>query len=175
MTNILDEEALIKQLIQSSSQSQVVLGILFENYSGKLFAYLKRKMQVDEAIIDDVIQETFISAAKNIENLKEPSKFYSWLVTIARNKMIDVINFNKKFCDIQEWINIKEEEEDDNHIDGDNFYNTIDLLPNDEQDIVLMKIILELNFNEISDILNISISATKMRYYRSLEKLKTIV
>lgn len=167
------DELLIQQLVDNAPNSEKALGTLFESYSGNLYGYLKAKMNVDEHLIEDVIQETFMTAANKIGTLTDGSKFYPWLVSIARNKMIDVIRHNQRYCDIQEWFDLAESDDDANpHDDLSGLQDTLSVLEPEEKDIVLMKTVLELNFNEISEVLSITVSAAKMRYYRSLERLK---
>lgn len=173
MSKIINDEALIKRLVHDQSNQDNVLGTLFESYSGKLFGYLKGQMNADDNVIEDIIQDTFITASSKISALSEASKFYSCIVSIARNKMIDYIRQQKKFCDIQEWFDLSDSNSsDENSDDFQSMEDMLSMLEQEDQDIVLMKVVLELSFIEIAEVLSISVSASKMRYYRCLDKLK---
>ena len=46
--------------------------------------------------VDDVIQDTFISAWENLTSLKDPRAFSGWLMTIARNRALQELRRTKK-------------------------------------------------------------------------------
>jgi len=168
----LDDRLLIERVIQKTFDCEQALGVLFERYSGKLAAYLKAKMNLEPHQIDDVIQDSFITASKSLASLNDPTKFYAWLVTIARNKMIDTIRANKKYCDIQEWFEELHDEPAAEMEASIGLEKMIAGLDPKDQEIILMKIILDLSFSEIAEVLGIKQSAAKMRYYRALDELK---
>ncbi len=59
---------------------------LYSGYSKKILNYVYRMTgSRDEA--EDLTQDTFILAYKNLESLKENSKFQSWLYRIAQNNV----------------------------------------------------------------------------------------
>jgi len=57
--------------------------------------------------------------------------------------------------------------------DEDSFQKLIQPLDELERQVVTLKFVAEIEFKEIANIMNIGLSATKMRYYRAIEKLKT--
>ena len=48
----------------------------------------------DEA--DDICQDAFISALRRIEQLREPERFRSWLMSIVRNRALNVRSFQSR-------------------------------------------------------------------------------
>ena len=52
----------------------------------------------------DAIQETLLSAYKNISNLKNKEYFTTWLITILRNKCFDLIKKNKKMVYVDDTV-----------------------------------------------------------------------
>src|SRR5690348_7512856 len=72
---------------QARSGSPEAWDILFKRYQLPLYAYVFELLQNEQASLD-VIQETFINAARYIDNLRDDEKFGSWLFGIAHQKCI---------------------------------------------------------------------------------------
>jgi RNA polymerase sigma-70 factor (ECF subfamily) len=61
---------------------------IFRRYSGRLTAYVRRRLR-DHTSIDDVVQETFIGFANSLANYDERRDLQTWLFTIAAHKVTD--------------------------------------------------------------------------------------
>jgi RNA polymerase sigma-70 factor (ECF subfamily) len=61
---------------------------LFRRYSGRLAAYVRRRLR-DHAAVDDVVQETFIGLANSLANFDDRRDLQTWLFTIASHKVTD--------------------------------------------------------------------------------------
>lgn len=59
-----------------------------ENYSDKLYAFTKARVQSDETAMD-IVQDTFLSAWSNRDGYRGEASEKNWLYTICRNKIID--------------------------------------------------------------------------------------
>ncbi|MBQ8969376.1 MAG: sigma-70 family RNA polymerase sigma factor [Bacteroidaceae bacterium] len=64
--------------------------VLFGRYQDKVFGYI-RFMVPDEELANDIFQDTFVKAIMAIRNgqYTESGQFSSWLMRIARNKVLD--------------------------------------------------------------------------------------
>src|SRR6266700_859836 len=60
---------------------------LFRRYQLPLYVYVFELVHDEQASLD-IVQESFISAARHIESLREDEKFGSWLFGIAHQKCI---------------------------------------------------------------------------------------
>jgi len=60
---------------------------LFKRYQLPLYVYVCELVR-DEQTSLDIVQETFVSAARNLGGLREDAKFGSWLFSIAHQKCI---------------------------------------------------------------------------------------
>src|SRR5579863_796531 len=63
--------------------------LLFKRYQLPLYVYVFELVH-DEQTSLDLVQETFIAAAKHIASLREDGKFGSWLFGIAHQKCIQI-------------------------------------------------------------------------------------
>ena len=67
----------------------------------KLYKTAMAILKNDENV-NDAIQETLLSAYKNIDKLESKEYFLTWIITILRNKCFDILKRNKKIISIDE-------------------------------------------------------------------------
>jgi len=67
---------------------------LILRYSPKLFYFLRHKTASDQNV-EDLIQETFIKAFRNIDRFDPKRKFSTWLYTIAARQAVSLYRANK--------------------------------------------------------------------------------
>ena len=78
----------VKQLSDEELASKVAAGSrslfeeLIERYSSRLYYYLRHRFKTDQDI-EDLIQDTFLKAFRNIDRFNPQRKFSTWLYTIA--------------------------------------------------------------------------------------------
>ncbi len=60
---------------------------LFKRYQLPLFAYVHDLVRNEQTSLD-IVQETFVSALRHLESLREDASFGSWLFGIARQKCV---------------------------------------------------------------------------------------
>lgn len=153
------------------------LGIeeLYRNYSklvfGVIYSILKN---TDET--EDVLQNVFIKIFK-LDNEKLPTKSHlSWLYSVAKN---ETINYIKKHSKEKNFENLYEISDNDTEIekvlDKEYFNNLIKNLPQKQQEILSLKIVSNLSFKEIANILNMKIPAVQWHYYKSLNNIKLLL
>lgn len=153
------------------------LGIeeLYKNYSklvfGVIYSILKN---TDET--EDVLQNVFIKIFK-LDNEKLPTKsHFSWLYSVAKN---ETINYIKKHSKEKNFENLYEISDNDTEIekvlDKEYFNNLINNLPTKQQEILSLKIVSNLSFKEIANILNMKIPAVQWHYYKSLNTIKLLL
>src|SRR5574341_77753 len=61
--------------------------VLFKRYQLPLYVYVVELVQDEQAALD-VVQETFINAARHIASLRDDEKLGSWLFGIAHQKCV---------------------------------------------------------------------------------------
>ena len=61
---------------------------LFRRYSGRLMAYVRRRLR-DHTSVDDVVQETFLGFVNSLTHYDERRDLQTWLFTIASHKVTD--------------------------------------------------------------------------------------
>ncbi|MBU2622438.1 MAG: RNA polymerase sigma factor [Proteobacteria bacterium] len=162
---------------------------LADLYYNKIFrlVYYRIKYKMDA---EDLTQEIFAQAFRNLNSLKEVEKFKSWLFSIAINKVKD-FKRKKQFTSLFGILSdrsIKDEQKPDTEPDSkpdanplynvmrQNFWRQFEEVLNRlsylEKEVFLLRFLDQLGINEISVTLNKNESTVKTHLYRALKKLK---
>ena len=168
----LSDAQLIKRTIQRRGDASLAFARLYGRYQHKVAAYVGAKVNYNHALVDDVLQDSFMTAWNKLEQLQDANKFFPWLVTIARNTAMDVLRDKKRVEALSSLLSLDEEVAEP-ELDLGETEQILLLLEPIEREIVVMKAVLEYSLEEIATQLSFKLSATKMRYYRALDKLKT--
>jgi len=84
-----DSDALSATLVQQAKEGhEPAFEQLVRMYQGDVRGFLSRRIG-NSPTVDDVAQEVFIAAIRNITQLKDNSSVRGWLLGITRNKLID--------------------------------------------------------------------------------------
>ena len=157
--NISDEE-----LVEKSLQDIDYFACIYERYEQKLIRYILRisSFSIEEA--EDILQEAFIKAWRNLNEFNNDLKFSSWIYRIVRNTTITEWKKTKskgrdKKQDIDEELfrNIPSllntEKEADQKFNNKNIGKILQLMPEKYREVLILKFLEEKNYQEISDIL----------------------
>lgn len=132
------------------------------------FSILKNKEDAE-----DVTQTVFIKIHKLDEEKLPANKEFSWLYTVTKNEAITLIRKRNNDIDLDSIYEIEDKNNEvENIIDKEQFNKIIGKLKNQEKEIVNLKILTGLSFEEISKLVNEPISTVKWRYYKSMSTLK---
>lgn len=150
---------------------------IYNKYFNIVYKYILKIAQ-NESIAEEISQETFYKAIKNIHEFKGNSNIVTWLCTISKNIYYTEYNRNKKnisFSELQDKvlkntdsldeIVIKNEEKEQLH-------KEIKKLDAITQKVILLRITEELSFKEIAALLNKSENWARVTYYRGKTKIE---
>ena len=134
----------------------------------------------NEMDAEDVLQEAFVSAFKNINNYRGTASIGAWLKRIVINHSITTIK--KRKADL---VPIEEHGQygdmvdtgDDQalYLNVDKIRNAIQLLPDGYRVVFSLYLMEGYDHQEIASILNITESTSKSQYSRSKKKLQKIL
>ncbi|HPX72082.1 MAG TPA: RNA polymerase sigma factor [Acholeplasmataceae bacterium] len=130
----------------------------------------------DDLDAEDLMQDTYIKMIENINSFKVGRNFKTWLGTIARNLAID--HYRRS----QRVLNIDLQEEEQVYLESTNenldlkaeALELLETLSSDEQLIVLLRVVDELTFREISEITNRPLGTVIWSYNQSINKLSKL-
>ena len=124
---------------------------------------------------DDLTQETFIKVYKNLKKFEGNSKMFTWIYRIAVNTGINHLRKEKmkNYLGLDK-VDLKADDEksDMSHQTKQVLQLVIKKLPVKQQMVVILRSFQEMNYNDISKIMNISINSAKVNYSHGLKNLK---
>lgn len=92
LTKMQDETTLIQQL---QNKDERALSLIYDKYSGALYSLIL-KMTRNEALSQDLLQETFITIWNKSEQYDaEKGRFYTWAYRITKNKVLNYLRKNE--------------------------------------------------------------------------------
>lgn len=148
----------------------------FKTYNQNVFNFVYLRIGSKE-IAQDLTQEIYIKLWDYKHKFDpEKSNIKTWLYKIAKNHLVDFFRKNKNnFKNEVELEAIGEEQNQDRDLDIQFIIIKLSELDSDEQDLIIMKYIEDLSNEEIAQIIDKNINATKVAIYRAMEKLKRII
>ena len=177
---MIDEIALVKDL-QNNSSKEVAFRTLITNYKERLYWHI-RKIVINHADTDDVLQNTFIKIYYNIESFNKQSKLYSWMYRIATNEAITFINKRAKeqHTDITTYYKkVANSLQSDVYFNGDEIQlilqKAIALLPEKQRLVFNMKYFDGMKYDEISEILETTVGSLKASYHHAVKKIEHFI
>ena len=155
---------------------------LYTEFSPLIYSILL-EITHDTYEAEDLTQECFISALKNINTLKDPSKIKKWLTAIAANKGKDYLKKKKPallgeeheyIFDIQKEENTSLIPEESAVLDerSEEIREIVNSVSEDKRLCLVLFYQHEMNISEIADELCITEGAVKSRLFRAREDIR---
>ena len=177
---IINDQIYIDNVLKGDTNA---FAFLVEKYKVMVYS-LSYKMLKHKEEAEEVSQDTFIKAYKNLKKFEGNSKFSTWLYKIAYRNCLDVLKKNKRRFHLTE-IN----EVTSNYIQStETILQTIERkerseilndcllqLPEEERSILWLFYYKELSLKEIVDITGFTEANVKVKMHRARKRLLTIV
>jgi RNA polymerase sigma-70 factor (ECF subfamily) len=133
-----------------------------------LYRYLAVRLR-NEADARDAFQETMTAAWKALPSLREPERFWPWLLTIASRKVIAIGR-----------ARVPRQEHDLDLLAHHNeplveVWDAVGRLRDDHRDILLLRYRLQLSEKETADVLGLRVSTVKSRAFEARKALKELL
>lgn len=178
------DSVLVKDYINGK---ETALEYLIKRHQQKVFSFIYSKVQ-DRDITEDVFQDTFIKVIKTLKkgNYNEEGKFLPWVMRIAHNLIIDHFRKTNRMPSFKNT-----DEFDIFSVLGDGTLNAekqmikdqilsdvrdlVEELPEDQKEVLKMRIYMDMSFNEISENTGVSINTALGRMRYALINLRKII
>ncbi|GAL67023.1 RNA polymerase sigma-70 factor [Jejuia pallidilutea] len=187
--NIMQKELITDATLVSNyiAGQESALETLIGRHKHKIYSFIYSKVY-DKDVAEDIFQDTFIKVIRTLKRgaYNEEGKFLPWVMRIAHNLVIDYFrksNRMPKFDNTGEFsifsvlsdstLNaeksiIKEQVEHD-------VRRLVDELPEDQKEVLIMRIYNDMSFKEISDRTGVSINTALGRMRYALINLRKII
>lgn len=182
--NLTPDSTLVSNYIKGNEAS---LEILIKRHQQRLFSFIYSKVK-NRDITEDIFQDTFIKVIRTLKkgNYNEEGKFLPWVVRISHNLIID--HFRKsnrmpKFKNTDEFdifsvigdgtLNAEKKIiKEQIHADVKELINE---LPDEQKEVLVMRMYNDMSFNEISENTGVSINTALGRMRYALINLRKLI
>ncbi len=174
-TQKITDSVLVSEYINGKEQS---LSILISRHQNRIFSFIYSKV-LDKDVTEDIFQDTFVKIINTLKRgaYREEGKFLPWAMRIAHNLVIDYFRRNSKNAtfsnkdDFDIFSVVK-----DSALNAENqivkeqvlkdIRNLIEELPEDQKEVLMMRMYKDMSFKEIALSTGVSINTAlgRMRY-----------
>ena len=178
------DAVLVSNYIQGDENS---LSILINRHKQKIYSFIYSKV-FDKDIAEDVFQDTFIKVIRTLKlgKYNEEGKFIPWVMRISHNLVIDHFRKNNRmpkfenntdfniFSVLHDGSLNAEKSMIKKQVEGD-LKKIIQELPDDQKEVLLMRIYKEMSFKDISEKTGVSINTALGRMRYALINLRKVI
>lgn len=166
---------LVKLVLEGDIES---FSELVERYEKLVFSFLLSRLQ-DWQEVEDIVQETFVKAYRHIASFDCQRRFAAWLITIARNVLIDSRKKNSRnitSTDLVTDVLLSESSREMRNQPSDilmrreqfrKVFSMIQELPEEMRTPFLLRVVNELSYQEISETLDLPLQTVKNRIFKA--------
>lgn len=152
----------------------------YKEYADKIYNFIYYKVNAESDVAYDLTSQVFYKALHKLETFDENKNFKSWIYQIAQNSIIDYYRTQKENISLDEIENLvfyydNINEKIDTDIKLKQIYEEMNNLSAVTKQIIILKIFEELTFDEIAEVLNMTLWACKMQYKRWIDNIKSII
>ena len=162
--------------------NQLSFQLLVERYSDRLFA-LARHYTKNPVEIEDVVQESFLKAFRRLDSFHHQSSFYTWIYRIATNTILDFLKRRGRspIQTVEDPELLARPEPTDGFAPGVNLereevrevtHKVLAELPDIFRTVLIMREFEERSYQEIADVLGISIGTVESRLFRARARFR---
>ena len=180
-SSTLDDDETLMQRVQSGDDH--AFDVLIERHASRVYNFARRATG-DPAAADDVFQDTFLRACQARMGWRRQSRFTTWLLTIARNRITD------RFRWLGRWKTTSVEDESGaprpelrtvqpgpeeaavREEDRQELRKALLGLPMPQREVLILSRYEELSYAEIATMTGTTEEAIKQRAYRGMMELR---
>jgi RNA polymerase sigma-70 factor (ECF subfamily) len=177
----LPEEQRAGPVAQARNGDAAAWDTLFKRYQLPLYVYVFELVHDEQASLD-IVQESFINAARYIEGLEDDEKFGSWLFGIAHQKFIQLWRKrSRESSALEELAEAPVELEDDpagllvrEEQEGE-FMNLLNQVPLPQRSVLLLHFVEDFSLEEIAGITSATLGTVKSRMHYAKKALRKLL
>lgn len=184
ISTVLTDSELVRDYI---SGDESALEKLIHRHKQKIYAFIYSKV-MDRDVTEDVFQDTFVKVIRTLKkgNYNEEGKFLPWVIRISHNLVIDHFRRNQRMpvFKVKDDFDILAVLSDGSlHAESQMIKDQIDVdlgklimqLPDDQREVLEMRLYRDLSFKEISEVTDVSINTALGRMRYALINLRKLI
>jgi RNA polymerase sigma factor (sigma-70 family) len=172
-----EEKALLTAL-RDPGQRAWAFDRMVKSHQRMLYQHIRR-MVLDHADADDVLQNTFLKAWKNLDRFRGDAALRTWLYRIATNEALTWLNQRKR----RAYSAVEDLQDDHRHSqaagtdpEGTDIQRhlqaAIASLPQKQRAVFNLRYFEELKYEEMAEILDTSVGGLKANYHHAVKKIE---
>ena len=175
---------LVKNYVEGNENA---LATLIKRHESKIYGFIYSKI-ADRDISNDIFQDTFIKVIKTLKSnsYNEEGKFLPWVMRISHNLIVDHFRKTKKmpmYRETEEFSIFSVMSDDSLTIENKMIFDQVEVdlkkiieeLPDDQKEVLVMRMYQDMSFKEISEITGVSINTALGRMRYALMNLRKII
>lgn len=172
------DEELNNLLTQAQSGNREAFGLIYDEYSGKIYKFIFFRVGHKE-VAEDILSDTFVKAWNKIDQVNSYKALSSWLYQVAKNNVIDYYRIKREIVALEEVESILEDpknliEEANLNLEQKKLFDLVLQLPKDQSAVIRYKFFEELETAEIAQIMNKTEGAVRVIQHRAVGNLKKL-
>jgi len=181
---VISDSVLVSNYINGSERS---LEILILRHKQRIFGFILSKV-LERDVAEDIFQDAFIKVINTLKRgaYNEEGKFLPWVMRISHNLIIDYFRRNKrmpKFNNTKEFDIFSVISDDSLNIEKqlikdqifEDIKELVTELPDDQKEVLIMRMYKDMSFKEISENTNVSINTALGRMRYALINLRKLI
>lgn len=183
-TELIKDAELVKSYMEGNENA---LAILINRHKQKIYSFIYSKV-LDRDITEDVFQDTFIKVIRTLKlgKYNEEGKFLPWVMRISHNLVIDHFRKNNRipkfdnsgdfniFSVLSDSSLNAEKKLIKSQVEHD-VRRLIEELPEDQKEVLVMRMYNDMSFKEISENTGVSINTALGRMRYALINLRKLI
>ncbi|TDW52384.1 RNA polymerase ECF family sigma subunit [Flavobacterium sp. 270] len=175
---------LVKNYVDGNESA---LATLIKRHESKIYGFIYSKIS-DRDISNDIFQDTFIKVIKTLKSnsYNEEGKFLPWVMRISHNLIVDHFRKTKKmpmYRETEEFSIFSIMSDDSLTIENKMIVDQVEVdlkkiieeLPEDQKEVLVMRMYQDMSFKEISELTGVSINTALGRMRYALMNLRKII
>lgn len=177
MSKIADTEIL--ELFHNPDTKEKGFNLLVKKFSEPIYWHLRRIL-IDHEDTNDVMQNVFLKTWQYLDKFREDSKLYTWLYRIATNEAISFLKASKSRFHIS--LDGENENYYTNAMQDSSYFNASAIemklqkailkLPAKQRLVFLLRYYQNMNYNQMSEVLNTNVNTLKATYHIAAKKIE---
>lgn len=147
---------------------RAAFGALYELFGRMVHGVLLARVAPADA--DDLVQEVFLTAMRQLGKLREPEKFGGWLATIARNRSHDFLRRNSRAADLPDEISVRETASSD--AEAAAALRAIRELPEAYRETLMLRLVEGMTGPEIAERTGLTADSVRVNLHRGMKLLR---
>lgn len=178
------DSLLVKSYVDGNENA---LSTLVKRHESKIYGFIYSKI-ADRDISNDIFQDTFIKVIKTLKSnsYNEEGKFLPWVMRISHNLIVDHFRKTKKmpmYRETEEFSIFSIMSDDSLTVESKMILDQVEIdlkkliqeLPDDQKEVLVMRMYQDMSFKEISEITGVSINTALGRMRYALMNLRKII